>query len=516
MWFAIAKMSDSEPNQTTAENKAPSGGKDEKPKPGWWQRIEPGIVVGVVIILVFSVWFVNTPSFESLLGILTGITALISFIPKKNIKYNWLLICISMAVAGAGIVIIKLANDPEEINIVGIFNDGAKSQEGDEYVVIRNDDTRAIQLEGWTLNDNQSNHVFTFPNYEIQPGQECRIYTNEDHPEWCGFNFRNGGSGVWNNDEDMATLRNAEGVMIDSSIDLILTAQEKATQPAPAVVMATRPTPTLPPDYDDLECIPRNTARVVGRTVAVIDGRTIEVELEDEKVVVVQYLGVATIVKGQPLYEQSLEINKGLVLDKPVTLVEDTSRPEITDGLLLRYVFVGDSFINRELISGGYAVPDGDGSCLEHFINMNMAAFESDAGFAGSDEEIYGDPFFDTPPVGYFDQDTSASDQVRIVEIFSNGITGAQEPDEYVEIQNQGAAAIQLKDWMLSDESGHSFIFPEFMLQPGKRCRIYTNEDHPEWCGFSFENSQAIWGNSGDCATLKDRQARIVDEACYK
>ena len=105
---------------------------------------------------------------------------------------------------------------------------------------------------------------------------------------------------------------------------------------------------------------------------------------------------------------------------------------------------------------------------------------------------------------------------MRIVEIFSNGIKGTQEPDEYVEILNEGTVSIQLKDWMLSDESGHSFIFPEFMLEPGKRCRIYTNEDHPEWCGFSFENSQAIWGNSGDCATLRDRQALIVDEACYK
>ena len=116
----------------------------------------------------------------------------------------------------------RWVNSPVDIVIVGIFYDGVKDQEGDEYVVIRNEDLRSVQLEGWTLHDSWSNHVFTFPRYEMSPEEECRVYTNEDHSEWCGFNFRWGGSGVWNNEGDMATLRNADGVTIDTSIDSIL------------------------------------------------------------------------------------------------------------------------------------------------------------------------------------------------------------------------------------------------------------------------------------------------------
>jgi hypothetical protein len=72
-----------------------------------------------------------------------------------------------------------------------------------------------------------------------------------------------------------------------------------------------------------------------------------------------------------------------------------------------------------------------------------------------------------------------------------------------------------LKDWSLSDKSKHTFIFPDFLLEPGKGCRIYTNEYHSDWCGFNFESSQAIWGNSQDCATLKDGKGQIVDQTCY-
>jgi hypothetical protein len=138
--------------------------------------------------------------------------------------------------AVVGVFYVRWVTDPEEVIIAGIFNDGLKDQEGDEYVIILNEDKRAVQLEGWTLHDSQSNHVFTFPRYEMQPGEECRIYTKEDHPEWCSLNFRWGGSGVRNNPGvDMATLRNAERAMIDSSIDLILTPEgDVVTLPAKA------------------------------------------------------------------------------------------------------------------------------------------------------------------------------------------------------------------------------------------------------------------------------------------
>jgi len=52
-------------------------------------------------------------------------------------------------------------------------------------------------------------------------------------------------------------------------------------------------------------------------------------------------------------------------------------------------------------------------------------------------------------------------------------------------------------------------------MQPGQVCRVYTNEYHPEWCGFSFGSGSAIWNNSGDCAYLRDSEGRLIDTFCY-
>ena len=98
--------------------------------------------------------------------------------------------------------------------ITYIFYDGAGNQEPDEYVEIRNDDIKCIQLRDWTLR-NQQNHVFTFRRHIMRPGQICRIYTNEYHWEWCDFNYESG-SAIWNNSSDCADLRNSTGTQIDN------------------------------------------------------------------------------------------------------------------------------------------------------------------------------------------------------------------------------------------------------------------------------------------------------------
>ena len=99
------------------------------------------------------------------------------------------------------------------IQIINIFYDGAGSLEPDEHVGIRNDDTNPIQLQSWTLRDS-ADHVFTFPSFVMQPGQECQVYTNESHLESCGFNYGSG-LAIWNNSGDCAYLRNGQGNLVD-------------------------------------------------------------------------------------------------------------------------------------------------------------------------------------------------------------------------------------------------------------------------------------------------------------
>ena len=104
---------------------------------------------------------------------------------------------------------------------------------------------------------------------------------------------------------------------------------------------------------------------------------------------------------------------------------------------------------------------------------------------------------------------------VVITSIFYDGVQGPAEPDEYVQIRNDDAISIQLANWTLRDQAGHTFTFPAHLIQPGQTCRIYTGEHHPEWCGFSYGSSSAIWNNGGDCAYLHDPTATLIDTHCY-
>jgi len=100
------------------------------------------------------------------------------------------------------------------------------------------------------------------------------------------------------------------------------------------------------------------------------------------------------------------------------------------------------------------------------------------------------------------------------MDIFYDG-AGSQEPDEHVDIRNADTQPIQLNGWTLRDEANHVFAFPRFVMQPGQVCRVYTNEDHPEWYGFNYGSGLAIWDNGGDCAYLWDSAGTPIDTYCY-
>jgi hypothetical protein len=118
------------------------------------------------------------------------------------------------------------------------------------------------------------------------------------------------------------------------------------------------------------------------------------------------------------------------------------------------------------------------------------------------------------PPTSVEESTTS---KIVIIKIFYNGVNGNKEPDEYVEIQNDGSGPTNLNGGILHDEDNkHRFKFPNYIIEPGAVCRIYTNESHPEWCGFNFgESGSAIWNNDGDCAYLYDIQGNLVHQKCY-
>ncbi len=111
-----------------------------------------------------------------------------------------------------------------------------------------------------------------------------------------------------------------------------------------------------------------------------------------------------------------------------------------------------------------------------------------------------------------------AAHNIQITHIFYDGLVPRLESDEYVEITNLGDQPQDLAGWVLVDisEGDPSFTFPSYILAPGKSIRVYTNEYHLEWGGFSFKYRRAIWNNTEpDVAALYDNQGKEVSRKSY-
>jgi micrococcal nuclease len=101
---------------------------------------------------------------------------------------------------------------------------------------------------------------------------------------------------------------------------------------------------------------PTNSPDVSGesaKVVRIIDGDTIDVKLNGDTYRV-RYVGVNTPERDEPCYSDATNANADLVEDQTVTLVRDVSDTD-KYGRLLRYVYVGNTFVNAELVAEGYA-----------------------------------------------------------------------------------------------------------------------------------------------------------------
>ena len=102
--------------------------------------------------------------------------------------------------------------------------------------------------------------------------------------------------------------------------------------------------------------------------------------------------------------------------------------------------------------------------------------------------------------------------------IFFDGVIPRSEADEYVQLRNNGGGVVELKDWKLTDLSDETpeFTFGAYALEPGGRIRVYTNQVHPEWGGFSFGRRSSIWHNTEpDTAGLFSPDGRLVAQRTY-
>jgi subtilase family protein/lamin tail-like protein len=95
------------------------------------------------------------------------------------------------------------------------FNGKVSAAEPDEYVEFQNQGPLPQDMNGWRIASVRGAQTYLFNGLTMQPGQICRLYTNEVHPEWCGLSWGKAGA-QWNNASDRANLVDATGRTVSS------------------------------------------------------------------------------------------------------------------------------------------------------------------------------------------------------------------------------------------------------------------------------------------------------------
>ncbi|MCB9135948.1 MAG: thermonuclease family protein [Anaerolineales bacterium] len=111
--------------------------------------------------------------------------------------------------------------------------------------------------------------------------------------------------------------------------------------------------PTNTPVPEEMSCLPTAGSTQTGIVSRIIDGDTIEVQIEG-KDFRVRYIGIDAPEPDQFYGGLAMNRNIEMVAGKEVTLIKDQSETDVF-GRLLRYVLVGEVFVNYQLAREGYA-----------------------------------------------------------------------------------------------------------------------------------------------------------------
>lgn len=229
--------------------------------------------------------------------------------------------------------------------------------------------------------------------------------------------------------------------------------------------------------------VPRIATEEDVRVTRAVDGDTLE--LEDGRTV--RLIGINTPELGQPLYAEATQFTASLVEGQVASLGYDVQRTD-QFGRTLAYVYVGDVFVNLEIVRAGYA---------------NAYTVQPNSTFADA----------------FLDAERSARNEARGLWTPSStplNITALNPVgEEWVEITNEGADIVEITGFTLKDEANHIYTFPQMVLLPGTSMRLYTGTGINTTETLYWGLTEAVWNDDGDAAFLRDPSGAIVDTFMY-
>ena len=250
--------------------------------------------------------------------------------------------------------------------------------------------------------------------------------------------------------------------------------------------------------FSSLVLINSTTADELVRAKQVYDGDTIL--LEDGRKV--RYLGINAPEFQEPYYLKAKRFNETLVLGKEIRLEFDQERADSYDRILA-YVYVGDQMVNARLVGEGLAHVFFIGPNRKH----NAVLLQSQT--AAKQRKI-----------GIW----SARARPKDLKITSVHLADPDKLDPYapyVRIGNLSNRPIRLAGYVLSNESGQKYIFPDVAIDPGYTVIVASTgekdgiDDRGQMV-VHWPTQASVWDPREDTAFLIHPSEDIVDMFHYK
>jgi micrococcal nuclease len=224
----------------------------------------------------------------------------------------------------------------------------------------------------------------------------------------------------------------------------------------------------------------------------VIDGDTIQ--LEDGRKV--RYAGINAPEEGEPYYREATQANNRLVGGKDVSLEFGRSRQE-KHGRVLAYVFVGEKFVQEELVRQGWAIA----MRTQPLRRYRTVLEESQAAARAAGRGIW--------------VKAEHSGKLVVLEVHPREAGDRNPNDEYVVFKNMGTARLDLTGWSISDETNQSYLIPRFGLAPGKTFTLYTGPGKNTQDALYWGRRKVVWNRGGDTVFVKDPTGHYVVSHSY-
>jgi hypothetical protein len=167
----------------------------------------------------------------------------------------------------------------------------------------------------------------------------------------------------------------------------------------------------------------------------------------------------------------------------------------------LRYVYVGDTFVNAYLVQHGYALVSTyppDVKYQERFVELQREAREAGRGLWGPvlTPASRGDVVIDPDCSQY---DAPGGDHLNLNE-------------EYVCFTNLSEHPVDMTGWGVNKRPDTWYIFPEFILNPQASVRLHSGNEVDTSTDLYWGNDDSIWRDIHDAAYLYDADGRLMDE----